>query len=73
MRYRTLLLPGTTTGPTLSVITQHFVVAQPDCATTTEAIGTVAIAGVPLLAGTPLATSSAVKNRVKDWPRISSG
>lgn len=49
--YRTLLLPGTTTGPQISVLTQHFVLAAADCTTPTELLGTVALAGEPFLSG----------------------
>ena len=57
-RYRTATAPGATAGVTLSIVTQHFVSAAPDCSTPTEAQGTVAIAGTPALAGTPLAADN---------------
>jgi hypothetical protein len=57
-RYRLVQLPGTTTGVNVSVYTQHWLAAAPDCSTITDVAGTVAIAGVPVLGSTALATDN---------------
>jgi hypothetical protein len=77
--YRSLVLAGTTSGPQISVLTQHFALAAADCSTPTEMIGTVALAGVPVLAGNTLDHDgvSFMVDRTRDldltWPIAASG
>jgi hypothetical protein len=56
-RYRSFALPATT-PVNLYLYTQHHVPAAPDCTTVTSGTSTVAIAGVPSLAGTALSTDN---------------
>jgi len=78
-RYRSIMATGATAAATLSVNTAHLVSAQADCTSVTAAHNTIAIAGVPALAGVPLATDNAklTIDRASDidlaWPIAAAG